>query len=86
MLTLRIPMNERFAFSQENAAHLANCLSRFDSSIMIHDQNRTINAKSLLGILSLGYLKSGMLEFIVEGSDESTVRDAILDYFHGTPD
>ncbi|MBQ9300347.1 MAG: HPr family phosphocarrier protein [Clostridia bacterium] len=82
MLTLRIPLNERFAFSHENAARLANSLSRFDSSIMIHDQNRTISAKSLLGILSLGYLQSGSLEFIIEGIDEENVLAAIKEYFH----
>lgn len=82
MLRLRIPVNEQFVFSQEDAARLANHLSRFDSSIMIQDRNRTINAKSLLGILSLGYLQSDALDFIVDGGDEESVCLAIREYFH----
>ena len=81
MLKLQVPVNDQFAFSQETAARLANILSRYDSSIMIHDENRMINAKSLLGILSLGYLQSSALEFIIDGIDEETVFHVIQEYF-----
>ena len=81
MTTLRIPVNDQFTITQEKVTYLINILSRFDSSVIIHDQNRMINAKSLLGILSLGYPKSGFFEFVIEGPDEAAVRDALLDHF-----
>lgn len=81
MQIISIPQNEQLVFSQESAAHLVNFLSRFDASIMIHDGNRTINAKSLLGLLSLGYLQSGALEFTIDGYDEQAALEAIRHYF-----
>ena len=81
MITMQIPMREEYLFSQENASALAFMLSRFEASVMIHDQNRTVNAKSLLGILSLGYVQSEQLEFIIDGADENDVRAALIDHF-----
>lgn len=82
MKTIRIPLPESFTFSQENAARLVQQLSKFESSIMIQDQNRTINAKSLLGFLSLAYMRPSFLEFCVDGSDESEACKALTSCFH----
>ena len=81
MKKIQTALNESYALSQENAAGLVQLLSRFESSVMIHDGNRTINAKSLLGILSLGYLQSGQIEFCIDGSDEEAVCDALAEHF-----
>ena len=77
MTTLRIPVTEQMMFTQESATQFVQLLSRFDSSVMIHDHNRTINAKSLLGILSLGFIHSEELVFSVDGTDEKATCETI---------
>lgn len=81
MKTVRIPLNEQFLFTQENAGQLARSLAKYDSSIMIHDDNRTVNAKSLLGILSLGYVSSPCLVFSLDGTDEEEACETVLRFF-----
>ncbi len=81
MTTLRIPVTEQMMFTQESATQFVQLLSRFDSSVMIHDHNRTINAKSLLGILSLGFIHSDALEFFVDGTDEKEACETITEFF-----
>ena len=81
MKKIRITLPEEFAFSQENAARLVQTLSRFDSSIMIQENNKSVNAKSLLGILSLAYLQPSSLEFLIDGSDEDKAIEALKRYF-----
>ena len=44
--------------------------SSFKSKIWIVKNKRKVNAKSLLGVLSLGMLKGAKISLIVEGEDE----------------
>ena len=53
MMTLKLSLKHNCPFTQETAARFAQMLSRYESSVLLCDAHRTINAKSLLGILSL---------------------------------
>jgi len=44
--------------------------NEFKCSIWIEKDERRVNAKSLLGVLSLGILKGGEVNIIAEGEDE----------------
>ena len=45
--------------------------NEFKSSIWVEVENRRINAKSLLGVLSMGITKGTEVSLIAEGADES---------------
>jgi phosphocarrier protein len=47
----------------------ANC---YKSSIWVEKDDRRVNAKSLLGVLSLGIAKGMTVNLIAEGQDEDT--------------
>lgn len=47
----------------------ANC---YKSSIWVEKDDRKVNAKSLLGVLSLGIAKGMTVNLIAEGQDEDT--------------
>ena len=81
MTTLQIPLREPFTFTQDRAVALAQHLSKYDASVLIHDGNRMVNAKSLLGILSLGFLKSDKLEFMIDGAEEAAIREELTALF-----
>lgn len=44
--------------------------NEFKSSIWVEKDERRVNAKSLLGVLSLGIVKGSTISIIADGSDE----------------
>ena len=49
---------------------------------LIKERNSSVNhAKSLLGILSLGYIQQETLEAVIDGPDEQAAAQALQDYF-----
>ncbi len=44
--------------------------NEFKSSIWVEKEERRVNAKSLLGVLSLGIVKGTAITIIADGSDE----------------
>ncbi|MCI5555341.1 MAG: HPr family phosphocarrier protein [Oscillospiraceae bacterium] len=53
--------------------------NEFRSSIWIEKEERRVNAKSLLGILSLGIIGGTQIKIIADGSDEQAAVNALVD-------
>lgn len=51
--------------------------NEFKSSIWVEKDERRVNAKSLLGVLSLGITKGTEITIIADGSDEKDAIDAL---------
>jgi phosphocarrier protein HPr len=51
--------------------------NEFKSSIWIEKDERRVNAKSLLGVLSLGIVKGTSINIIAEGVDEEEAVDTL---------
>ncbi len=51
--------------------------NEFKSSIWIEKENRKVNAKSLLGVLSLGVARGTSVTLSAEGVDETEAIDAL---------
>ena len=51
----------------------------FKSSIWIEKDDRKVNAKSLLGVLSLGIAKGMVVTLVAEGQDENTAVEALIE-------
>ena len=47
-------------------------------SIWIENDNRRVNAKSLLGVLSLGIVGGTVIKVIADGSDEQAAVDGLV--------
>ena len=52
----------------------ANC---FKCSIWVEKEDRRVNAKSLLGVLSLGIAKGMQIKMLADGVDEADALDAL---------
>lgn len=50
----------------------------FKSSIWIEKDDRKVNAKSLLGVLSLGIAQGMSIAIIADGSDENIAVDELI--------
>lgn len=52
--------------------------NEFKSSIWVEKEERRVNAKSLLGVLSLGIVGGTSIKIIADGSDEKDAVDALV--------
>ena len=52
--------------------------NEYKSSIWIEKEERRVNAKSLLGILSLGIIGGTTIRIIADGSDEREAVDGLV--------
>ncbi|MDR2649584.1 MAG: HPr family phosphocarrier protein [Clostridiales bacterium] len=59
------------------AALFVQTASKFVSSIHLRIDNRTINAKSIMGVISLGVLDGQNVTIITEGQDEEHAADEL---------
>ena len=53
--------------------------NEFKSSIWVEKEERRVNAKSLLGVLSLGIVGGTEIDIIADGSDEQEAVAALAD-------
>ena len=53
--------------------------NEYKSSIWVEKEERRVNAKSLLGILSLGITKGTTINLIADGPDEEEAVAALVD-------
>lgn len=52
--------------------------NEFKSSIWVEKEERRVNAKSLLGVLSLGIVGSTSIRIIADGMDEESAVDGLV--------
>ncbi len=52
--------------------------NEFKSSVWVEKEERRVNAKSLLGVLSLGIIGGTDIRIIADGPDEHEVVDALV--------
>jgi len=61
------------------ATFLIQKANEFKSSIWIEKDDRRVNAKSLLGVLSLGVAQGATISIIADGADETQAVDTLCD-------
>lgn len=52
--------------------------NEFKSSIWVEKDERRVNAKSLLGVLSMGIVGGTSIDIIADGSDEQEAVDSLV--------
>lgn len=60
------------------AAEVVQTASSFEARVMIQHEQKIVNAKSMLGILSLGTENQANMVLIAEGADEEAAAAAVL--------
>ena len=78
MIRKEVALPGQEALQRRTAAQLVQVASRFDARIMIEHQSKVINAKSMLGLLSLGSVTEGKLYLVADGDDEQKAVNAIV--------
>ncbi len=85
MLTKELTINNQVGLHARPATFFIQKANEFKSSIWIEKDDRKVNAKSLLGVLSLGIVKGTTIKLIADGGDEKealeTLENLILSDF-----
>ena len=63
----------------KQATYFIQKANEFKSSIWVEVEERRINAKSLLGVLSLGIVKGTSINLIADGPDEKEAVEALIE-------
>ena len=62
------------------AASFVQIANQYESQILIEFSNKKINAKSIMGLLSLGVGSGDSIYVFSTGSDEKAALDALVDF------
>lgn len=70
-------VNNQVGLHARPATFFIQKANEFKSSIWVEVDDRRVNAKSLLGVLSLGIIKGTAIRLIADGPDEHAALDAL---------
>ena len=71
MITKEAVINNQVGLHARPATFFIQKANEFKSSIWIEKDDRRVNAKSLLGVLSLGIVKGTSVNIVADGVDEN---------------
>ena len=72
-----VTVNNQVGLHARPATFFIQKANEFKSSIWIEKDERRINAKSLLGVLSLGIIKGMSMDIAADGPDEQEAVEAL---------
>ena len=72
-------VNNQVGLHARPATFFIQKANEFKSSIWVEKEERRVNAKSLLGVLSLGIVKGTAINLIADGPDEEAAVNALVD-------
>lgn len=78
MVTQEVTINNEVGLHARPATFFIQKANEFKSGIWVEKEERRVNAKSLLGVLSLGIVKGTNIALIADGSDEKEAVDALV--------
>ena len=81
MIVREVVIKNSMGLQSKSAAVFIQKASNYKSSIWIAKDERKANAKSLLGVLSLGIGQGARLAITVEGEDEAEAAADLEKYF-----
>ena len=70
---------QEVTINNEVGLHALPATNEFKSGIWVEKDERRVNAKSLLGVLSLGIVKGTTITLIADGSDEKEAVEALAE-------
>ncbi|MBS6749619.1 MAG: HPr family phosphocarrier protein [Oscillospiraceae bacterium] len=71
MISKEVTINNQVGLHARPATFFIQKANEFKSSIWIERDERRVNAKSLLGVLSLGIVKGTTVNIVADGVDEN---------------
>ncbi|MCP4728019.1 MAG: HPr family phosphocarrier protein [bacterium] len=81
MIEHTIQIQNKMGLHARPAARMVKITSKFSSRILFTKDGMTINAKSILGVMSLAAERGSKILIKIDGDDEKEALDRILELF-----
>jgi phosphocarrier protein len=79
MISRKVTILNNIGLHARPATFFIQKANAYKSSIWVEKDDRRVNAKSLLGVLSLGVSKDSSILLIADGADEQAALDGLVD-------
>ena len=79
MFSKEVIVNNQVGLHARPATFFIQRANEFKSSIWIEKEARKVNAKSLLGVLSLGITKGTKINILADGADEEEAVNSLVE-------
>ncbi|WP_305768147.1 HPr family phosphocarrier protein [Candidatus Epulonipiscium viviparus] len=80
MINTAVTLKFKNGLEARPTALFVQLASKYESQIFIKLMDKKINAKSIMGMMSLGSIKGEQLELIVDGEDEEDATVALCEF------
>ena len=77
MITREVTITNTIGLHARPATFFIQKANAYKSSVWVEKEDRKVNAKSLLGVLSLGVAQGMTIKLIADGSDEDEALDGL---------
>ena len=77
MFTKELTIKNEVGLHATPATYFIQKANEFKSGIWVEKEERRVNAKSLLGVLSLGIMQGTTITLIADGSDEQAAVESL---------
>ena len=74
-----VVINNQVGLHARPATFFIQKANEFKSTVWVEKEERRVNAKSLLGVLSLGIVGGTKIRIIVDGSDEEVALNTLVE-------
>jgi len=78
MVEQDVTVKNRAGIHARPAGMIVTLANKFSSQIIIEKENDKINAKSIMGLITLGVLCNTTIRISAEGADESAAVEALV--------
>ena len=79
MINEKVTIINKLGLHARAAAKLVSAASKFSSEVNITSGSKTVNTKSIMGVMMLAAAKGTELGLEINGPDEQQARDAIVE-------
>lgn len=79
MITKEVKITNAIGLHARPATFFIQKANTYNSSIWVEKDDRKVNAKSLLGVLSLGIAKGMTIMLVADGQDEDLAIEGLTD-------
>ncbi len=82
MISRQVSITNSIGLHARPATFFIQKANEYKSSIWVEKEDRRVNAKSLLGVLSLGIAQGMTIQLVAEGPDEKEALDGLENLIH----
>jgi phosphocarrier protein len=78
MISRNVTIINRLGLHARAATRLVNCASEFEAEVLLKKAARSVNGKSIMGVLTLAAATGTELTIETQGDDEKLAMDAVI--------